>query len=184
MSLFSKTQIDNIQYDYGVVYLDFGETGETQLGLFNGGAKVTITPDGHYLEFDGSSGKEKGTFIIDSVDVAFEGNIKNSSHDTLAAKLPFATYDDTNKTLTIGRSNLGLVEGDAHYTNVTVFGKTLGGVYKKTTIYNPADFSGLEMEFKPKGEGEYAMKLEGHMDGTLDEAADNLVKIEEVASIV
>lgn len=181
---FKKAQIDEIQYDYGIVYLDFSETEEKELGLFNGGAKIVITPNGHYLEFDGSGGKEKGTFIVDSVDAAFEGNIKNVSHDVLAAKLPFATYDDVGKILTVGRSNLGLVEGTKHFKNITIFGKTPAGKYKKTTIYNPADFSGLEMEFKPKGEGEFAMKLEGHMDGTLEEAADNLVKIEEVDSIV
>lgn len=183
MGLFTKEQVEDIQYDFGIVYLDYGEVSAKQLGLFNGGAKVVISVEGHYLEFDGSSGKEAGTYIVDSVDAVFEGNIKNSSHDTLAVKLPFATYDSENKTITVGRSNLGIVDETKHYKNVTVFGKTLGGVYKKTTIYNPADFSGLEMEFKPKGEGEYAMKLDGHLNGTLEEAADNLIKIEEVATI-
>ena len=183
MARVTQTQLDNIQIDYGILYVDFGETSSALLGPTKGGAKFSASAEGHYIEFDGSTGLEAGTYVVDTINAALSATVKNLSADTLMLALPYAT--NTTGVITVGRANVGIVAKTKHLKNVTMFAKLLDGGYKKITVYNPLSTNGIDLTAAPKGEGEYEIKLDAHLDPTvIDEATDLLYKIEDVASIV
>jgi len=175
-------QLESFQIDFGLVYKNYGEADQEKLGPTKGGGKFNATANGHYIEFDGSTGLEKGTYIIDELLVELETTMKNLSQDALALALPHATYADD--VISVGRANIGLVPTTAYLKNITMFAKLTAGTFKKITIFNPMNKNGLAFSAAPKGEGEYVVKFEGHLDATLETDADFLYKIEDVSSIV
>ena len=60
----TQEQIENIQIDYGIVYVNYGEVGEAQLAPTRGGGTVTITKNIRDIEFDGRKGKTKGMQVV------------------------------------------------------------------------------------------------------------------------
>jgi len=181
MPRITSTEKENMQFDYGLVYTNFGETDQRKLGPTKGGTNLVVSQVGHYIEFDGSSGKEIDTYVIDEIIANLTTIIKSLSQDDIMLALPYAT--NTSGVITIGRENIGLMPSAGYLKNVTVFGRLGSGQYKKVTIFNPAALNGLAASFIPKGEGEYQLIFDGHLDGEKAANLDLLVKIEDVANI-
>lgn len=175
----TQAQIENIQIDYGIVYANFGEVGETLLGPSRGGGTFDVKAAYRDIEFDGKRGKSKGTKVLEELNAALSVTLINTSMDTLALAMPFATL--AAGVLTCGSSAIGVVPDANYLKNVTMFAKLVSGEYKKITLYNAMNEKDFSLAAKPKGEAEIGLEIAAHWDPT-DDTAD-LYKIEDVASI-
>src|SRR5690554_5408512 len=98
----TQEQIENIQIDYGIVFMNYGETDEKQLGPTRGGGEFVATATIRDIEFDGSKGKTKGMQVVDDITAQLNVTQLNTSMDTLKMALPFAKYDDVTGKLSVG----------------------------------------------------------------------------------
>ena len=58
-------QIESIQIDEGVIFLNYGETDERLLAPTRGGGEFAATVTVRDIEFDGRHGKTTGTQVIE-----------------------------------------------------------------------------------------------------------------------
>jgi hypothetical protein len=182
----TSSQVENIQIDYGIVYLNYGETGATVLAPTRGGGEFSVTKNIRDIEFDGMKGKSVGTQVIDEINAQLNVTILNTSMQTLALAMPYATLNgagtaESPYTITCGNSNMGAIADTNYLTNITMFAKLVGGGYKKITLYNAMNESDFGLTAAPKSEGEIALEIYAHWDPTDDTA--NLYKIEDVTTI-
>lgn len=175
----TQQQIENVQIDYGIVYANYGVAGERKLGPSRGGGEFSASGKIRDIEFDGSKGKTKGMQVIEEISANLSITILDMSMDNLALSMPYADY--TNGVITAKTENVGVLAESAYLNNITMFCKTIGGMYKKITVYNAMSESDFKLAAKPKGEGEINLDVEGHWDAT-DDAA-NLFTVEDVANI-
>jgi hypothetical protein len=177
----TQEQIENIQIDYGIVYANYGETDEAQLGPTRGGGEFVATATIRDIEFDGSKGKTKGMQTVDDIKAQLNVTQLNTSMDTLKMALPFAKYDDATGKLSVGKDSIGIIPDEAYLKNITMFAKTVKGEYKKITLYNAMSENGLTLAAAPKAEGTIALNVYAHWDATDD--LKNLFEVEDVGTI-
>lgn len=175
----TQEQIEAIQIDYGIIYVNFGLAGERKLGPVRGGGEFTVNAKIRDIEYDGKKGKTKGMQAIDEIDATLKTTLLNTSMDEIAMAMPYADY--TAGVVTCQSSNIGIVPSSAYLDNVVMFCKTVSGQYKKITLYNAMNESGFSLAAKPKGEGEIGLEISAHWDATDDDA--DLYKVEDVVSI-
>ncbi|MCK9326511.1 MAG: Ig-like domain-containing protein [Bacteroidales bacterium] len=175
----TQAQIENIQIDYGIVYVNFGVAGEALLGPTRGGGTFDVKASRRDIEYDGMKGKSKGMQVIDDINAMLSVTILDTTIDTLAMAMPFATLAAGALTCEVGA--IGVVPDADYLTNVTMFAKVVAGGYKRITLYNAMNEKDFSLSAAPKSEGEIALEISAHWDPT-DDTVD-LYKIEDVASI-
>ena len=175
----TQTQIDNVQIDYGIAYLNYGLASQRMLGPTRGGGEFKVKGKIRDIDFDGGKGKTKGLQVIEDIAATLSVTVLDMQMDNLAIAIPYADY--TNGVLTAKSGNVGAIQSSAYITNVTMFCKTVGGSYKKITLYNAMSESDFGFKAKPKAEGEIQLDVEAHWDA-LDDTS-NLFSIEDVGSI-
>ena len=175
----TEQQIEDIQIDYGLVYLNFGEVGETLLGPSRGGGKFDVKAKIRDIEFDGQKGKTMGMQVVEDINAMLGVPLINTSIDVLELAMPFVTR--TGDVLTCGSASIGIIPSAVYRKNITMFAKLISGLYKKITLYNALNEKDFSLAAKPKGEGEVGLEISAHWDPTDDTV--NLYKIEDVASI-
>jgi len=175
----TSTSIENIQIDYGMVYIDYGEATERQLGPTRGGATLKITKEMHDIEFDGMKGKSKTMQVIDSINCSLSVANLDCRMDNLALAMPWITYG--SDVLTAEVTNVGALASADYLTNIVVFAKLVGGEYKKITLYAPINESDFELTAAPKAEGTVGLEFYAHWDPTSDTA--DLFVIEDVSTL-
>jgi hypothetical protein len=188
MAKTKKEQIEDIQIDYGIVYINYGETDAYMLGPTRGGAGFKAEKSIRDIEFDGRMGKTKGTQVIESIEAMLSVIALDTSLQTMALNMPYATLagDGTVEspyTLTCGVDNVGIIADGAYLKNVTMFAKTIKKGYRKITLYNAMAENDFELKAVPKGEGEIALEFNAHWDMEEDGLQENLFKIETIAAI-
>ena len=172
-------QIEDIQIDYGILYVDFGEVGERLLGPTRGGGSFDVKAKYREIEFDGRKGMTKGTKVLEELDAMLGVTLIDTSIDNMQLAMPFLTR--VENVLTAKSAAIGVVPASAYKKNITMFAKLISGLYKKITLYNPMSQKDFSLAAKPKGEGEIGFEFNANWDPT-DDTAD-LYKIEDVASI-
>lgn len=184
MSL-TQQQLENIQIDYGIVYVNYGETDEALLGPTRGGGTFNVTKNIREIEFDGRRGKTKGMQVVDEINAMLSVTHLNCSMETLKLAMPYATLEGdgsvTPYSITCKSANVGVIPEDAYLKNITMFAKTVKGEYKKITLYNAMSENDFSFAATPKAEGTIAMEVYAHWDPTDD--TKDLYKVEDVASI-
>ena len=175
----TQEQIEAIQIDYGIVYLNYGEIAEKLLGPARGGGTFDVKATYRDIEFDGSKGKNKGMKVLEDLNAMLGVTIIDTSIDVLALAMPFMVR--TGEILTAETGSIGVVPASSYQTNITMFAKLISGLYKKITLFNVLNEADFSLAAKPKGEGEVALELSAHWDPT--NAAANLYQIEDVASL-
>jgi hypothetical protein len=175
----TQAQVDNVQIDYGIIYINYGVAGERKLAPTRGGGEFTAKAKIRDIEFDGMKGKTKGMQVIEDIAATLSVSILDTSMDNIALAMPFADY--TGGIVTAKDANIGVIANSAYLSNVTLFCKTTSGNYKKITLYNAMNEGEFKLAAKPKGEGEIKLDIEAHWDAVDDTA--NLYTIEDVASI-
>lgn len=172
-------QLEHIQIDYGMVYLDFGLATERRIGPTRGGATFTATATIRDIEYDGRKGKTKGLQVIDEINAMLSFESLDLSMDDLAVAMPWATYGSS---IVSGKTaNVGVIASSAYATNFTMFAKMVGGSYKKITLYNAMAENAFSLAASPKAEGGIALEIYAHWSAT-DDTAD-LFKVEEVLTM-
>lgn len=179
----TKQQLENIQIDYGIVYNNYGETDSKKMGPSRGGGEFKATATIRDIEYDGSLGKTKGTQVVESIEALLSVTILDTSIESMAIAMPWATYDSVGKTITCEKANIGLLGDEKYLKNTTMFCKTAKGEYRKITLYNTLAESEFSLSAKPKAEGEIALEIYAHWDDVEGALLDDLFKIETVANI-
>ena len=175
----TQQQIENIQIDYGLVYINYGETEERQLAPTRGGGTFTVTKNIREIEYDGRKGKTKGMQVVDEINAMLSVPLLDTSMNNLALAMPWATYSDGK--LSAESGNLGVIQDGAYLSNVTLFAKVIGGGYKKITLYNAMTENDFSLAAAPKAEGVITLEVHAHWDAE-DDTAD-LYDIEDVGTI-
>jgi hypothetical protein len=175
----TQEQIENIQIDYGLIYINYGEVGERQLAPTRGGGTFSVTKNIREIEYDGRKGKTKGMQVVDEINAMLSVPLLCASMDNLALAMPWATYSDGK--LSAESGNLGVIQDGAYLSNVTLFAKVIGGGYKKITLYNAMAENDFSLAAAPKAEGVITLEAHAHWDAE-DDTAD-LYDIEDVGTI-
>lgn len=185
MAKFTADQLANIQIDYGIVYVDYGEVTERILGPTRGGATFVATQQIRDIEFDGRNGKTKDMQHIDFIDAMLKLTTLAISEDDLDVALPYLTRTGTEGAYvyTCDADNLGIIDGADYFTNITVFGKKTGGTFIKVTVYNALNEAPFSLGAVPKGEGTVDLEISGHWEADEADVVGKLFDITNVASI-
>ena len=175
----TQEQIENIQIDYGLVYVNYGEVGEKQLAPTRGGGTFTVTKNIREIEHDGRKGKTKGMQVVDEINAMLSIPLLDTSMENLALAMPWATYSDGK--LSAKSSNLGVIQDSAYLSNITMFAKVVGGGYKKITLYEAMTENDFSLAAAPKAEGVVTLEVHAHWDAKNDDS--DLYDIEDVGTI-
>ena len=177
--MLTQEQIENIQIDYGLVYVNYGVAGERRLAPTRGGGTFSVTKNIREIEYDGRRGKTKGMQVVDEINAMLNVPLLNTSMENLALAMPFATY--LGGKLTVERGSVGVVPDSAYLDNVTLFAKVVGGGYKKIALYNAMVENDFSLAAAPKAEGVITLEISAHWDAKDDTA--NLYEVEDVETI-
>lgn len=176
---FTEEQAKKIQIDEGIVYVDFGEETEMLLGPTRGGAEFTTDTKVADIEFDGRKGKTKGLQRIESIDAVLKVVSLCCSQESLELALVDGKMDKQSKKITSG--DTGIIPVSKYRKNITTFGRTLDGQFKKITIYNPLHEGSFSFKPKPKAENEHNLEFNAHWDPFNN--TELLYEIEDVEEI-
>jgi hypothetical protein len=175
----TSTQIEKIQLDAGLVYVNYGVAGEEiKLGPTRGGGEFTVTPTIRDIEYDGRRGKSKGLQVVDEIVASLKVTLINVSQASLKLALPDCVVDGSN----LKNGTIGLIPAAKYLTNITMFAKTADGYYKKIVLFSAMHEGPFTLAAKPKADGEIALEVFAHFDPTDDTA--KLYEIADVTSIV
>ena len=175
----TQEQIENIQIDYGIVFVNYGEVDEKQLAPTRGGGTFTVTKNIREIEYDGRKGKTKGMQVVDEINAMLSIQLLDTSMENLALAMPWATYSDGK--LSAKSSNLGVIQDSAYLSNITMFAKVVGGGYKKITLYEAMTENDFSLAAAPKAEGVVTLEVHAHWDAKNDDT--DLYDIEDVGAI-
>lgn len=173
----TKKQLESIQIDEGVIFLDYGEETERFLAPTRGGGEFSATATVRDIEFDGKHGKTAGAQAIEEQAASLKVTTLDMSQENLILALPFCTIVSENGKV-IKNPPTGIIPMEAYLKNATMFAKTIGGKYKKITIYKPMHENGLTVKAVQKAEGELALELLAHYP--YSDLDGDLWKIEEI----
>lgn len=177
----TQQQVENIQIDHGIAYVNYGEDDQKMLGPTRGGGQFQVTKNIRDIEFDGRQGKTKGLQVVDEINAQLTVTHLDASLETLQLAMPYAKYDKTEKKITCGNDSVGIIPEEAYLKNVTMFAKVVGGGYKKITLYNAMSEADFTLTAAPKGEGEMPLEVYAHWDPMDD--TQPLYEIEDVDAI-
>ena len=173
----TKQQIENIQIDESVIFLDYGTDTERFLAPTRGGGEFVATATVRDIEFDGRNGKTAGTQVIEEQAASYKVTTLCMSQENLALAIPGCKVsNDDGKT--ISNPKTGVIPETAYLKNVTTFAKLISGKFKKITIYNPMHENGLTAKAVQKAEGELALEFLAHYP--YSDLDGDLWKVEEI----
>lgn len=174
-------QIESIQIDESVIFLNYGESDEQFLAPTRGGGEFAATVTVRDIEFDGRHGKTAGTQVIEEQGASIKVTTLCMSQENLARAIPTCTVQTgSGANSAIKNPPTGVIPMSAYLKNVTMFAKTIGGKYKKITIYNAMHETGFTAKAVQKAEGELAFEFLAHYPHS--DLDGDLWKVEEITS--
>lgn len=171
-------QIKNIQIDEGVIFANYGEDSERELGPTRGGGEFTVTNKIRNIEHDGARGAEAGLQVVEEQEVKLKVTVLDTSQENIALAIPGCVVAEDGS---ITNGDNGLIQEEKYLKNITMFAKLLGGTYKKISIYRAMHEGALKMKAAPKAEGELELEFSGHFDPK--DNTQKFWKIEDANSI-
>lgn len=174
----TKQQIESIQIDESVIFLDYGEDTEQFLAPTRGGGEFAATVTVRDIEFDGRHGKTAGAQVIEEQGASIKVTTLCMSQENLARAIPSCVVED-DEGKTIKNPKTGVIPLSAYLKNITMFAKLISGKYKKITIYNPMHETGFTAKAVQKAEGELAFEFLAHYPHT--DLDGDLWKVEEIS---
>ena len=177
----TKKQVESIQIDEGLVFVDFGEETERKLAPTRGGGEFSATASIRNIEFDGRSGATKGTQVVEEQEAALKVVSLCMSQEELLLAMPFARVEGEGEEKTIKNPKCGIIPDEAYCKNITMFAKLISGKYKKITIFNPMSENGLSVKAAPKAEGEVSLEIKAHY--TIDDLNGDIWEVKDVTEI-
>lgn len=180
----TQAQVNKIQIDEGLIFIDYGTANERKLAPTRGGGEFTATMTIRDIEFDGRVGKTAGTQVIESQEAVLKVNSLCCSQKELQFALPGCRVTGTGDAAVIKNAKAGVlsaaVGSSVYCTNVVMFAKLLDGKFKKITIFSPMNEGALGIKAVQKAENELALEIYAHYGiGNLN---GDLYQIEEVSA--
>ena len=176
----TKKQLESIQIDEALAFLDYGEETERVLAPTRGGGEFSAVATIRDIEFDGRHGKTAGAQVIEDQTATVKVTTLCMSQENLALAIPGCVVSEAEGKV-IENPECGIIPESAYLKNITLFAKCLGGTYKKITIFTPMHESGLNTKAVQKAEGELAFEFSAHY--TLDdlEGKGKLWRVEDIS---
>lgn len=181
----SKEQLENIQTDYGLIYVNYGFPDQHRVGPTRGGGAFSATKTIRDIEYDGSLGKTKGMQVIDDIDAMLSVPVMDMSLQNIALAMPEAELV-TEGEKTILKSGIGgIIPEEKYLKNITMFAKVIKGGYKRITLKNALSENNFSLSTAPKSEGVATLEVHAHWPGTSEEEFQigDLYEIEDVEGI-
>lgn len=180
MQDFTKKEVDKVQFDEALVFVNYGiAEKERLLGPNRGGGDFTATETLRDVDFDGRQGKTKGMQILESQDAVLKLATLCSSQENLKLALPGATITDNG--VIESKEQGKFVSDDDYLDNVTCFAKLKDGTFKKITIFNALHEAAMTFNMKPKSENEHSLEFNAHYDAF--DRTKKIYKIEEIDAL-
>ncbi len=180
----TQAQVNKIQIDEGLIYIDYGETGARKLAPTRGGGEFSATQTIRDIEFDGRVGKTAGMQVIESQEAVLKVNTLCCSQQELELALPGCRVSGTGDAAVIKNAKAGVLSATSgtsvYCTNITMFAKLMDGAFKKITIFNPLNEGALSIKAVQKAENELALEIYAHY--TISDLNGDLYQIEEVST--
>lgn len=173
-------QIESIQIDESVIFLNYGETDEQFLAPTRGGGEFAATVTVRDIEFDGRHGKTEGVQVIEEQGASIKVTTLCISQENLARAIPTCVVQTGSEGSIIKNPATGVIPASAYLKNVTMFAKTIGGKYKKITIFNAMHETGFTAKAVQKAEGELAFEFIAHYP--YNDLDGDLWKVEEITT--
>lgn len=173
----TQTQIENVQAEAGILFINYGETDETCLGPTRGGAEFGVSNNYRYVDYDGMAG-ESDIQVLDTQSATLKVTTLDASQDTLKKALPGCVATTSEGATTLKNGDNGLISAATYIKNITLFAPLLSGKFKKITLYNVINKSSLSLKAASKAEGEIALEFHAHFKATDSTAL--IWKIEDV----
>ena len=171
--------IEPIVIDAGLVYKNWGETGEAMLGVTRGGNSFQVEPEYKEIERDGARGKEKHMKRLINLDANLVVNLMTLSKENIKDAVGCASVDGD-----VVKTKLDVEETD-YIDNITLIGEKLGGGYIRITIFNAFSDQGIEIAMEDREETVVETTFAAHFDpessGTTDYS--DLFEIEHLATL-
>ena len=148
--------------DQGVVYIDYGESGEAILGATLGGNSLEITPEFVQERHDGQPGDVKGDKRIVGVSVKLTVNISEAASNTVLLKANPGAASATGSTHYAITRNRQLIAGD-YLTNITlVLEKSGSSELWYLKLSNPLCMSPFKLDPKEKSSAVTTLEFTAH----------------------
>jgi len=161
----SKKQLEHIQYDESVIFLDYGLETERYLAPTRGGGEFTANGTIRDIDFDGRKSKTKGAQLIEEQEAITKVTTLCMSAENFRLAVPGAEIEqDDQGNEFIENPPCGLIPETAYLKNITQFCKLLNGKYVKIEVFNPMSENGLSIKAQSKAEGELALEIYAHDD--------------------
>ena len=182
MNNLTTAQIEKIQLDSGIIYLNYGTASQLKLAPTRGGGEFSVLASVRDIEYDGRMGKTKGMRVTEEINAMLKVGVLNMSQDTLALALAKSGSKATNPSTDITNDTGGIIASAKYQTNVTMFAKTADGKYKVITLYNALADNDFTMGTTDKGEAVVNIEFAAHWDPT-DQTTD-IYKVDDITAIV
>lgn len=174
----TQQQIENIQIDHGIVYINYGEEDERLLGPTRGGGEFTATSTIRDIEYDGKRGKTKGMQVVEEQAATLKTTVLDYGQENILMAIPGAV-EEADGSITNGSG--GVIQSGDYLKNITMFAKTIGGSHKKVQIFNVMQEGAFTLKAAPKAEGELALEVNAHFDPT--DGSEKIYKISDATTI-
>ena len=175
----TKKQVEKIQIEEGLVFLNYGLTTQVVLGPTRGGGEFIGNTVLREIEFDGKRGKTKGMEVIESQDAHIKVKVICSAQENIKRLVPNADVEGDGDNMKISNPDLhGAVQDENYIENVTMFARLFDGTWKKATVYNAMAAPGAKINAVQKAENEIEYTFDGHFDPF--DATHKLYTIEEI----
>ena len=83
-------EVEKIQIDHGLIYLDYGETSQRLLSPTRGGGEFVATVTVRDIEFDGRNGKVAGMQVIEENAATLKTTLLGMTQENLRLEIPGA----------------------------------------------------------------------------------------------
>jgi len=175
----TKKQVDKIQIEEGLVFLNYGLPTQEVLGPTRGGGEFLGNTTLRDIDFDGKRGKTKGMEVIESQDAHIKVKVICSAQQNMKRLVPNADVTGEDDAMKIANPDVnGVVKSDNYIENVTLFGRNIDGTWKKATIYNALAAPGAKINAVQKAENELEYTFDGHFDAF--DTEKKLYTVEEI----
>ena len=180
MQNLTKKQIENIQFDEALVYVNWGVEGkERMIGPSRGGGEFVVTETIRDVEFDGRQGKTKDMQVLEDQGANLKIVSLCCTQEDLELALVGGKLNEDQSITNIQSGSW--IPATKYLENVVAFAKLSGGTFKKITIFNALHESGMTFSTKPKAENEHNLDFIAHFDPT--DRTKNIYKVEDIESI-
>ena len=88
-SKINTTEVQKIQIDHGIVYVDYGETSQRLLAPTRGGGEFKATVTVRDIEFDGRNGKTAGMQVIEENAASLAVTLLGMTQENLRLAMQF-----------------------------------------------------------------------------------------------